>query len=235
MAGEHPASPGRQIRQPLLPAATRRTGRRRNATAEGSFRYHADRFSRSGARWRWCPWWSEPARRSPPSWARRRGRSCGAGLFPDLLPQRQRAVGAGADHQPAASPWNVLRGRERSVPVRTAEPPRCGLLALPDLPAAMTRSGPATISCPGAITGRAPVTAAADRLSGNQLALLSLGQMYHHQVAGGTDQLQHLVTRHGAVERDGVPVPLAEVVARPDHGMPATQAAVRSQTRSHVL
>ncbi len=59
----------RQIRQPLLLAATRRTGRRRNATAEGSSRYHAGRVSRSGARWRWCPWWSEPARRSPPPWA----------------------------------------------------------------------------------------------------------------------------------------------------------------------
>lgn len=59
--------------------------------------------------------------------------------------------------------------------------------------------------------------------------------MCHHQVAGVTDQLQHLVTRHGAVERDGVPVPLAEVVARRDGGMPATQAAVRSpdsQSRS---
>jgi hypothetical protein len=88
--------------------------------------------------------------------------------------------------------------------------------------------GPATISCPGAITGRERVTAAADPLSGDPLALLSLGQMYHHQVAGLTDQLQHLVIRHGAAERDGVPVPLAEVVAHRDRGMPATQAAVRS-------
>ena len=52
--------------------------------------------------------------------------------------------------------------------------------------------------------------------------------MCHHQVVGVTDQLQHLGIRHGAVERDGVPVPLAEAVARRDRGMPATQAAVRS-------
>jgi hypothetical protein len=52
--------------------------------------------------------------------------------------------------------------------------------------------------------------------------------MRHHQVVGVTDQLQHLVIRQGAVERDGVPVPLAEVVARRDRDMPAAQAAVRS-------
>jgi hypothetical protein len=65
--------------------------------------------------------------------------------------------------------------------------------------------GPATISCPGAITGRERVTAAADRLSDDQLAVLSLGQMCHHQVIAVTGQLQHLGIRHGALERDGVP------------------------------
>ena len=87
--------------------------------------------------------------------------------------------------------------------------------------------GPATISCPGAITGRGRVTAVADRLSGDQIALLSLGQMCHHQVAGVTDQLQHLGIRYGAVECDGVPVPLAEAVAPRDRGMPTTQSALR--------
>jgi hypothetical protein len=52
--------------------------------------------------------------------------------------------------------------------------------------------------------------------------------MCHHQVVGVTDQLQHLGIRHGSAERDGIPVPLAEPVARRDRGMPATQAAVRS-------
>src|SRR5208283_4144847 len=58
-----------------------------------------------------------------------------AGLVPDLWHHWQRAVGAGADHQPAASPRDVLLGRERGVPVRAAELPRGGLLPLADLPA----------------------------------------------------------------------------------------------------
>ena len=45
---------------------------------------------------------------------------------------------------------------------------------------------------------------------------------------GVTDQLQHLGIRYRAVERDDIPVPLAEVVAGRDRGMPATQAAVQS-------
>jgi hypothetical protein len=58
-----------------------------------------------------------------------------AGLFPDVLHHRQRAISTGADHQPATSPGDVLGGRERSVPVRAAEPPGRGLLALADLSA----------------------------------------------------------------------------------------------------
>src|SRR6266567_1721393 len=58
-----------------------------------------------------------------------------AGLVPDLLHDRQRASRAGADHQPAASPRDVLLGRVRAVPVRAAELPGGGLLALADLPA----------------------------------------------------------------------------------------------------
>src|SRR6266702_8262241 len=56
-------------------------------------------------------------------------------LVPDLLHDRQRASCAGADHQPAVSPRDVLLGRERGVPVRAAEFPGGGLLALADLPA----------------------------------------------------------------------------------------------------
>ena len=54
---------------------------------------------------------------------------------PDLSHHWQRAIGAGADHQPAASPRDVLVDRERGVPVRAAELPRGGLLPLADLPA----------------------------------------------------------------------------------------------------
>jgi hypothetical protein len=63
-----------------------------------------------------------------------------AGLVPDLLHHRQRAVGAAADHQPAASPRDVLRDRQWGVPVLAAELPRRGLLALADLPRSMIRS-----------------------------------------------------------------------------------------------
>ena len=63
-----------------------------------------------------------------------------AGLVPDLLHDRQRAIRAGADHQPAASPRDVLLGRERSVPVRTAELPRGDLLRLRIVPWSMIRS-----------------------------------------------------------------------------------------------
>src|ERR1019366_4790504 len=58
-----------------------------------------------------------------------------AGLFADLLHHRQRAISTGADHQPATSPGDVLRDRQRGVPVRAAEPPGRGLPALADLPA----------------------------------------------------------------------------------------------------
>jgi hypothetical protein len=58
-----------------------------------------------------------------------------AGLVPDLLQHRQCAVGAGADHQSAASPGDVLRSRKRGVPVLAAELLGCGLVALADLPA----------------------------------------------------------------------------------------------------
>src|SRR5262249_6252984 len=58
-----------------------------------------------------------------------------AGLVPDLLHHRQRAVGAAADHQPAASPRDVLRDRQWGVPVLAAGLPRRGPLALADLPA----------------------------------------------------------------------------------------------------
>ena len=49
-----------------------------------------------------------------------------AGLVPDLLHNRQRAVGAGGDHQPAASPWDVLVDSERGTeqPVRRSAAPR---------------------------------------------------------------------------------------------------------------
>ena len=57
-----------------------------------------------------------------------------AGLVPDLLHDRQGAVGASTDHQPAASPRDVLLGGERGVPVRAAKLPGGGLLALADLP-----------------------------------------------------------------------------------------------------
>ena len=58
-----------------------------------------------------------------------------AGLFPDLLHHRQRAISTGADHQPTTSPGDVLRDRQRGVPVRAAEPFGRGLLALADLSA----------------------------------------------------------------------------------------------------
>jgi len=58
-----------------------------------------------------------------------------AGLVADVLHHRQRAVSAGADDQPAASPRDVLRDRERGVPAGAAELPRRGLLALADLAA----------------------------------------------------------------------------------------------------
>src|SRR6266545_2805118 len=58
-----------------------------------------------------------------------------AGLFLYLLHHGQRAMSTGADHQPAASPRDVLRDRERGMPVRAAEPLGRGLLALADLPA----------------------------------------------------------------------------------------------------
>src|SRR5439155_10689137 len=45
---------------------------------------------------------------------------------------RQRAIGASADHQPATSPRDVLLGGERGVPVRAAELPGGSLLALAD-------------------------------------------------------------------------------------------------------
>jgi hypothetical protein len=63
------------------------------------------------------------------------------------------------------------------------------------------------------------VAAAADRLSGDQLVPLSLGQPCHHQVVGMLDELQHFLIGHRAVERHGVPVPLAEVVTGPDPGV----------------
>jgi hypothetical protein len=50
--------------------------------------------------------------------------------------------------------------------------PRTGIVR----PVPAAGPAPATISSPGTITGRERVTAAADRLSGDQLALLSLGQ-----------------------------------------------------------
>ena len=56
-----------------------------------------------------------------------------AGLLPDLLHHRQRAVSAGANHQTAASPGDVLGGRQRSVPVSTAELLGRRLVALSDL------------------------------------------------------------------------------------------------------
>jgi hypothetical protein len=57
------------------------------------------------------------------------------GRFADLLHHRQRAISTGADHQPAAPPGYAFRDRERGVPVRAAELPGGGLLALADLPA----------------------------------------------------------------------------------------------------
>src|SRR6266566_6456689 len=58
-----------------------------------------------------------------------------AGLFVDVLHHRQRAIGAGADHQPATPPGDVLGGRQRGVAVGAAELAGSALLALADLPA----------------------------------------------------------------------------------------------------
>src|SRR5215469_17707356 len=71
---------------------------------------------------------------------RRRGQddkvdAAAASLIADLLHHWQRAVRAGADDQPAASPRDVLREGERGVPVAAAELARRGLLALADLAA----------------------------------------------------------------------------------------------------
>ena len=66
--------------------------------------------------------------------------------------------------------------------------------------------------------------AAADRRSGDQLVPLGLGQPGHHQVVGMIDELQHFLVGHRAVQRHGVPVPLAEVVAGPDPGVTGAQA-----------
>src|SRR5207237_314367 len=72
------------------------------------------------------------------------GLSCGqddkvnlatSGVLLDLLHHRQRAVGTGANHKSATSPRDVLRDRERGVPVRAAEPLGRGLLAFADLSA----------------------------------------------------------------------------------------------------
>ena len=99
--GRYPADWQRGSR--LLLAATRRKRRRPNATAEVSRRYHPGRFSRSGARWRWCPPWFWSARRSLPPWAGQSGRSCGGEPRPG----------------PAASP--AARRRRR------CRPPACGI------------------------------------------------------------------------------------------------------------
>jgi hypothetical protein len=52
----------------------------------------------------------------------------------------QRAAGAGASHQPAAPPCDVVRDRQRGMPVLIAELPRCGLLRLRIFPRSMITS-----------------------------------------------------------------------------------------------
>ncbi len=58
-----------------------------------------------------------------------------AGLVVDVVHHRQRAIGAGADHQPAAPPGDILGGRQRGVAVGAAELAGSALLPLADLPA----------------------------------------------------------------------------------------------------
>src|ERR1017187_2094316 len=107
----------------------------RTAVSRVAAKANGGGFSTSRAGRRWCPWWSRPARRSPLRWAARQGRPCGGRPLLSLASSRATRTDPGADHQPAASPGDVLRDRERGVPVRAAELLGCGLLALADLPA----------------------------------------------------------------------------------------------------
>jgi hypothetical protein len=56
-----------------------------------------------------------------------------------------------------------------------------------------------------------------------ELLARALGEPAHHEVVGVLDEIADELVGHGAVQREGVPVPLVQVVAGPDRRVGAAE------------